>query len=98
MLKNNVILVLNNSKFINDDDDDYNSNNEEEQEDDNINENDINLSANKKKKYSDILVKYNRDEKKYFNNLNEEEKDRIYDLENNLKKIIQMICQLDLNY
>ena len=86
MLKNNVILVLNNSKFINDDDDDYNSNNEEEQEDDNINENDINLSANKKKKYSDILVKYNRDEKKYFNNLNEEEKDRIYDLENNLKK------------
>ena len=85
MLKNNVILVLNNSKFINDDDDDYNSNNEEEQEDDNINENDINLSANKKK-YSDILVKYNRDEKKYFNNLNEEEKDRIYDLENNLKK------------
>lgn len=86
MLKSNVILVLNNSKFINDDDDDYDSNNEEEQEDDNINENDINLSANKKKKYSDILVKYNRDEKKYFNNLNEEEKDRIYDLENNLKK------------
>ena len=86
MLKSNVILVLNNSKFINDEDDDYDSNNEEEQEDDNINENDINLSANKKKKYSDILVKYNRDEKKYFNNLNEEEKDRIYDLENNLKK------------
>ena len=86
MLKSNVILVLNNSKFINDSDNDYDSNNEEDQEDDNINENDINLSANKKKKYSDILVKYNRDEKKYFSSLNEEEKDRIFNLENNLKK------------
>jgi len=85
MLKSNVILVLNNSKYLNDSENEYDSDNEEDNEDNNINENDINESANKKKKYSDILVKYNRDEKKYFNNLNQEEKDRIFDLENNLK-------------
>ena len=63
MLKSNVILVLNNSKYLNDSENEYDSDNEEDNEDNNINENDINESANKKKKYNDILVKYNRDEK-----------------------------------
>lgn len=85
MLKNNVILVLNNTKYLNDLENYNDSDTEDNQEDNNIDQNDINENANKKKKYNDILVKYNRDEKKYFNSLNQEEKDRIFDLENNLK-------------
>ena len=84
MLKSNVILVLNNSKYLDDSENDYYT--EEDNDDDNINENDKDEKVNKKQKYNDILVKYNRDEKKYFNNLNQEEKERIFDLENNLKK------------
>ena len=84
MLKGNVILVLNNRDFNdNYEDDEYNDNENVEYEDDNINNTCENVK--KKKKYNDILIKYNRDEKKYFNNLNEKEKDRILNLENTLK-------------
>ena len=86
ILKGNVILVLNNRDYVNnyEDDEDYDDENDNT-EDDNINIENIEENVKKKKKYNDILIKYNRDEKKYFNNLNEEEKNRILNLEDNLK-------------
>ena len=97
LLKGNVILVLNNRDYFNnyDDENDENDENDEVDENNENNENDevdeddntnIQDNVKKKQKYNDILIKYNRDEKIYFNNLNEEEKNRILNLENNLKK------------
>lgn len=77
MLKSNVILVLNSNKgMISYSDEEDNEGEGEGEDEDN---------KNKKRKYNDVLVKYNREEKKYFNNLNEDEKERIYNLENSLK-------------
>tara|TARA_B110000858_G_scaffold192018_1_gene242095 strand:+ start:1163 stop:2815 length:1653 start_codon:yes stop_codon:yes gene_type:complete len=85
ILKNNVILVLNNNKnFIN-----YSENEEEQETEDEINNKDDTQNIedkNKRRKYNDVLVKYNKDEKNYFNNLTDEEKDRIYNLEKSLNK------------
>ena len=68
MLKGNVILVLNNRDYINNYDyDDDDGDEDENIEDDNINTENIQENVKKKKKYNDILIKYNRDEKKYYN-------------------------------
>ena len=85
MLKGNVILVLNNRDYLNNYDDNDEDENDDNMEDDNINTENIEKNVKKKKKYNNILIKYNRDEKKYFNNLNEEEKNRILNLEESLK-------------
>lgn len=89
MLKGNVILVLNNRDFHNnyqdEDDDDNVDDSDENIDDDNINIENTEGNVRKKKKYNDILIKYNGDEKKYFNNLNEDDKNRILSLENSLK-------------
>jgi ATP-dependent Lon protease len=80
LLKSNVILVLNTKKHdleeYGDDCDEYNND---------CDDNDINnMESKKKKKYSDVLCKYNKQEKNYFNKLTETEKQEIYDLELNL--------------
>jgi len=86
ILKGNVILLLNNRDYLNNYEDDEDYDDEDDNiEDDNINTENIQENVKKKRKYNDILIKYNRDEKKYFNNLNEEEKNRILNLEDNLK-------------
>lgn len=88
MLKGNVILVLNNRDYLNNYEDVEDADDDDDENDENIEDDNINIEKNvkKKQKYNDILIKYNRDEKKYFNNLNEEEKNRILNLEDNLKK------------
>ena len=85
LLKGNVILVLNNnSDFMNSNE---GNNEEEENYDHEDNDNICKQGTNDKKmKYNDILISYNNVEKNYFNKLNDDEKDRIYQLEKSLIK------------
>lgn len=79
-IKHNIVLILKNQQY---NDMEY----EEEEEDDDINCENSSVKckhAKKKKKYSDIVCKYNNEERKYFNNLSDDEKDNIYNLEKNL--------------
>ena len=46
-----------------------------------------NVEKSKKHKYDDILKKYNRDERRYFDNLEEKEKEIIYNKEKNLMNL-----------
>jgi ATP-dependent Lon protease len=68
----NIILVLNNKRKYHDDDDD---------------DDDVKPKNSKKQKYDDILRKYNKEERKYFEKLEEEEKEKIYSKE---KEIINI--------
>jgi len=75
-MKQNIILILkNNKRKINDVDNNNNNNN------------------NKKKinKYSNILKKYNSEEKNYFNNLSETNKELILSKENELEYVYENI-------
>ena len=69
----NIILILNNKRKYNDDDDDDNE--------------DVKPKDCKKQKYDDILRKYNKEERKYFEKLEEEEKEKIYNKEKELINI-----------
>ena len=86
MIKSNIILLLGNKR-------DYESESDSEE---NL------VSKKKKSKYHKILSKYSREERKYFNDLEETEKDKIFELENkfiknNEKKIIPSRFKI-LNY
>ena len=88
VIKSNIILLLGNKR-------NYESESESESEEDKTNK-------KKKSKYYKILSKYSREERKYFNDLEESEKDKIYELENkfikeNEKKVIPSRFKI-LNY
>jgi len=88
VIKSNIILLLGNKR-------NYESESESESEEDITNK-------KKKSKYHKILSKYSREERKYFNDLEESEKDKIYELENkfikeNEKKIVPSRFKI-LNY
>ena len=88
IIKSNIILLLGNKR-------NYEIESESENEENAV-------SKKKKSKYHKILSKYSREERKYFNDLEETEKDKIYELENkfiknNEKKVIPSRFKI-LNY